>query len=125
MQRVAIYALGVAISPIPIGATLIILTSRVAFANAVSFAAGWTVGLSISAVAFTVLVNILDITNSGSAWISLAELIMGLGFLAVAASLWLRSRAEELQPYLLDQVDRFTSRRSATSGPFFRAPTPR
>jgi hypothetical protein len=125
VQHVAIYALGVAISPIPIGATLIILTSRVAVANAVSFAAGWIVGLSISAVTFTVIVTGLNVTNSGPAWISLAELVMGLGFFAVAGRLWLRSRPDRLQPYLLDQVDRFTYRRSATLGTLLSCANPK
>jgi Sap, sulfolipid-1-addressing protein len=98
-----IYALGVALSPIPIGAILIILSSRGA-ANARSFAAGWIVGIALAAVAFTVLVNALDITDSGPAWSGAANLLLGLTFLALAPRLWLRWRPGRLHPSWPDQA---------------------
>lgn len=125
MSHASIYALGVAGSPIAIGAILIILSSRGVSANAVSFAAGWIVGVAISAIAFTVLVHSLGITDSAPAWIAAADLILGLGFLVVAIRLWLRWKPGRLHPSWLDQVDRVTPGRSTTLGIIFSCANPK
>jgi Sap, sulfolipid-1-addressing protein len=116
VQHSVVYALGVAVSPIPIAAILLILSSRGASANAMSFAAGWIAGLTTSALVFTVLVNGLDVTDSAPVWISVADLILGVAFLAVAARVWFWWRPLRSSPAWLDVVDRFTPVRSAIFG---------
>jgi hypothetical protein len=110
------YALGVAISPFAIATVLLILSSRSATANAVSFAAGWISGVAACAVAFTLLVNELDINDSEPAWMRVTDLAVGVGFLAVAAKLSIRRRSLHSAPPWVDAVDRFTPVRAATLG---------
>lgn len=116
MQHAVVYALGVAVSPVPIAAILLILSGRGASANAMSFAAGWIAGVTTSALVCTALVNGLDLTDSAPVWISVADLILGVAFLAVATRVWIHWKPVRSSPAWLDVVDRFTPVRSAIFG---------
>ena len=47
MQETLPYAVGVAISPVAIATTLLLLTSRGAMANGISFLMGWALGVAV------------------------------------------------------------------------------
>ena len=111
------YALGVAVSPVPIAATLLLLTSTRAVANGVSFLGGWVVGVAIPTMVFVLVVSGAGVTDSDPAWISVAELVLGIGFLAGAAVLWSRRyRRSPHDPAWLTRVDDFTTAGSAGLG---------
>jgi Sap, sulfolipid-1-addressing protein len=88
VQDAVIYALGVAVSPIPIVAVLFVLSRPGALANASAFAAGWVVGLTSCGVIFALLVHGLGLVDSAPRWIATAELAVGVGFLVAAVKLW-------------------------------------
>jgi len=108
-----VYAVGVAVSPVPIASTLLILTCRRARTNAVSFAAGWVVGLSAAAATFVVLVQASGLTDSSPAWIAIPELSVGAAFLAGAAVVW---RGRHKRAGWIQTVDDFTAAGSARMG---------
>lgn len=81
-------AVGVAISPVPIIAVTLMLFSRSAASNSLSFLVGWLIG--ITGVATVVLAIGLD-DSDGSDSGGIAQIVVGLLLLAVALQQW-RSR---------------------------------
>jgi Sap, sulfolipid-1-addressing protein len=125
MGDAVVYALGVAVSPVPIAAVLIMLSGPGASGNSLAFAAGWIVGLAIAAIGFALLVNCLGLVDSRPAWISAAELAVGLGFLVAATRLWLHRASGGSPSARLDVVDRFTPVRAAVLGVVLSAANPK
>jgi hypothetical protein len=117
MQEALVYAIGIAISPIAIAATLLLLTCRRAVANVISFLVGWTVGVAVVIVLFIVLVNSVSLSDSDPVWIALTELAIGAGFLLAVAAVW-RNRHERQSGShsWVAAVDSFTTARSAGLG---------
>jgi threonine/homoserine/homoserine lactone efflux protein len=110
------YAVGVAISPIPIAAVLLLLTCKSALAKGFSFLGGWVVGVAVPMLLFVVLVDRAGVTDSDPVWIVVAELAIGVAFLLAAAAVWTRrQRRRERDPWA-DSIDSFTSVRSAGLG---------
>ena len=124
MEHALVYALGVAVSPVAIATVLVILSSQRGSTNAVSFAAGWTAGIAICAVGFTVVVDRLDVTDSRPVWLGVLDAAVGAAFLGVAATLWLLRRPPDAPPWL-NAVDGFTRVRSASLGAFLSAANPK
>ena len=73
------YAIGVAISPVPIIAVILMLFSRHAGANAPAFLGGWVAGLLAVSVVVLLLSGVLG-TGSGAppAWVSVLKLVVGI-----------------------------------------------
>lgn len=91
-------ALGVAISPVPIIATVLMLLSVRARQTAPMFALGWMVGVT-AVLVVVLLVAGPDVADTGSssdttAWI---KLVLGVLFLLLAANTW-RKRPRPGQP---------------------------
>jgi threonine/homoserine/homoserine lactone efflux protein len=91
-------ALGVAISPIPIIATVLMLLSRRARQTAPAFAIGWMLGITVVLVIVLVLAG-PDGVDTGSSsdttyWI---KLVLGVLFLLLALNTW-RKRPRPGQP---------------------------
>lgn len=83
-------ALGVAISPIPIIAVILMLFSGRARQNSLAFLAGWIVGIVAAMTILLVVASTQDLSTGGepsdtSSWI---KLILGLLLLIAAAGQW-------------------------------------
>lgn len=117
MREALVYAIGIAISPIAIVATLLLLTCRRAVANTVSFLVGWTVGVAAVISLFVVLVNGVGVSDSDPLWIALTELVIGAGFLLAVGAVWRHrhERRADSRPWVA-AVDSFTTARSAGLG---------
>ena len=106
-------AVGVALSPVPIIAVILILGTPKARTAGLSFAAGWVVGL----VVVSAVVLILAGSDDGSSgeperWSSILKLVIGVGFFALAAKQW-QSRPQpgesaSLPPWMAS-IDGFTA----------------
>lgn len=86
-------AVGVAISPIPIIAAILMLLSPKAKGTSVGFLIGWLLGIVVAVTVFTLLSSIIpeqdaDASKPISGWI---KIILGVLLLVVAARQW-RSR---------------------------------
>lgn len=110
-------AVGVAISPIPIIATVLMLMSARARQTAPAFAAGWVLGLAVVGTIVLLVADPADVSGGGTGstvagWIKVA---LGLLFLAMAAGQWRRRpRAGEqasLPPWMA-AIDRMAAGRA-------------
>ncbi|WP_370618636.1 GAP family protein [Mumia sp. Pv 4-285] len=103
-------ALGVAISPIPIIATVLMLMSARATQTAPAFAFGWVLGLTAVVVIVLLVAGPDGVDTAGSStttsWI---KLVLGVLFLLLAANSWRkrpRAGAEPEQPKWMASLER-------------------
>lgn len=117
LSSVVAFAAGVALSPFPIVAIILVLFSRRARVNGPVFLAGWMVGLSVVVTVTFLLVDRLDAGgDAGSGGISWWRLLLGGVLLAAAWRKW-RSGSdpadEREQPRWMSGVEESTPRQVA------------
>jgi threonine/homoserine/homoserine lactone efflux protein len=114
-------ALGVAISPIPIIAVILMLFAPRARTTSFGFMAGWIAGILIAVIVFVVIAANTGMGTTGnpstsSLWV---KLLIGLALIALAAREW-RSRPQHDVPAVLPKwmsaVDSFTPAKAAGLG---------
>jgi threonine/homoserine/homoserine lactone efflux protein len=83
-------AVGIAISPIPIIAVVLMLLSPHARTTAVGYAVGWVLGIIVATVVFTLLSAILPAVdkNTSRPVLAVIQLILGVLLLLVAVKQW-------------------------------------
>jgi threonine/homoserine/homoserine lactone efflux protein len=93
ISEVLTFAIGVAISPVPIIAVILMLFSQRAKANGPMFLAGWVLALAVVSGVTYVLSDASDVSTSSSAsdTISWGKIVFGALFLLLAVRQW-RSR---------------------------------
>jgi threonine/homoserine/homoserine lactone efflux protein len=99
ISQILPYAIGVAISPVPIIAVILVLFSSRARTNGPIFLAGWIVGVGVLSVAVYLLADAGDVgSDQGASDTSYrVKLILGLLFLFLAVKQW-RSRPRPGHP---------------------------
>lgn len=114
-------AVGVALSPIPIIAVVLMLGTPRGSANGPAFVLGWIVGLSLAGAVVLLVSSGADASDEGAPaeWVSWFKIALALLLLAVAVKQW-RSRPHggrraEL-PKWMQTIDRFTAGRSIAMG---------
>jgi threonine/homoserine/homoserine lactone efflux protein len=122
-------AIGVAISPVPIVAIVLMLGTPLARTNGPAFAIGWVVGLS-AAGAITLMVTGEGSQDDGDqpTWVAVLSLGVGLLFVLLAVRTW-RARPrrghEAGLPSWMRAVDRFTTGKSLAAGLVLSAVNPK
>ena len=120
-------AVGVAISPVPIIAVILMLFSSAATRNSLSFLAGWLIGLTAAGLIVIGLgfAQSDDGPSTASGWIKLA---IGALFLALGVKQW-RSRPapgdEAEVPGWMASIDEFTAGKSFGVGLLLSAANPK
>jgi threonine/homoserine/homoserine lactone efflux protein len=113
-------AVGVALSPVPIIAVILMLGTPKARSNGPAFAVGWVIGLIVVSVIVLLLAGDSDDPDSGSSTaVSMIELLIGVLFLLMSVKQWQgRPKAgEEAQmPKWMGTIDRFTAGKSFVLG---------
>jgi threonine/homoserine/homoserine lactone efflux protein len=123
-------AIGVALSPTPIIAVVLMLTTPRGRINGPAFLVAWMAGL---AVAGTVFLLISSGANAGESdgpatWASIVMIVLGLLLLAVAVKQWRgrpRGDAAPRLPSWMSAIDRFTAGRSVAMGVALSAINPK
>jgi threonine/homoserine/homoserine lactone efflux protein len=106
-------ALGIAISPIPIIAAILMLLSPKARVTSVGFLLGWVLGIVIAVTVFTLLSSVLpeDDPDASKPIQGTVQLILGLLLLWLALSQW-RKRPkdgqEPVMPKWMQAIDKVT-----------------
>ncbi|MGW4895804.1 GAP family protein [Kitasatospora sp. NPDC004240] len=121
-------AVGIAISPLPLIAVILLLATPRGRADGLAFAAGWITALT-GVVAVVVVAGSGPHTADGRpAWSYWLKLALGVLFLLLAAKQWReRPRAGRVTapPAWMRAVDRFTPGRSAGLGVVLAAANPK
>ena len=88
-------AIGIAISPVPIIAAILMLLSPRAKGTSVGFLIGWLAGIIVAVVLFTLLSTVIPQDTGGSSRVSgIIKIILGLLLLFLAIKQW-RTRPAE------------------------------
>jgi hypothetical protein len=114
-------AIGVAISPVPIIAIVLMLGTPRARSNGVAFALGWLAGLTIVGGALLTLASGNSQEDGGGpeTWVSIVKLALGVLFLLLAARTWRgrpRAGQEAPMPKWMQAIDTFTASKSVGVG---------
>ena len=106
-------AIGVAISPVPIIAIVLMLGTPRARSTGPAFAVGWLIGLSVVGVIVLLLAsgNTTDDGGAPATWTSVLKLGIGVLFLLIAARTWRTRPApgqEAQMPKWMQAIDTFS-----------------
>ena len=120
-------AVGVAISPVPIIAVILMLFTAKAVSNSLSFLAGWVIGLSVAGA--IVLALGLESSEGGesttSGWI---KIVIGVLFLGLAWKQWSSRPVGDEAPTMpgwMQTIDQFTAPKSFGIGFLLSAVNPK
>src|SRR3954447_3453002 len=111
-------AVGVAISPIPIIAVVLMLLALKAGATSAAFLVGWVVGIAAVAAIFVLLAGTQDLgsTENPSTTSSWVKLVLGVLLLGLAGRQW-QGRpgpgTEPAMPKWMSTIDTFTPAKAA------------
>ncbi|ANJ27462.1 GAP family protein [Agromyces aureus] len=106
-------ALGVAISPIPIIAAILMLLSPKARVTSVGFLLGWLVGIIVAVTVFTLLASVLpeDDPDASKPIQGVIQLLLGAGLLVLAVGQWRKRPKPGEEPALpkwMQAIDKVT-----------------
>ncbi|WP_457033669.1 GAP family protein [Kitasatospora sp. P5_F3] len=109
-------AVGIAISPLPLIAVILMLATPRGRANGIAFTAGWVGALAAVVTAVVVLGSGLTTDGEKPTWAYWLKLALGALFVVMAVRQW-RGRPREghvsAPPKWMQAVDRFTAAKSA------------
>jgi threonine/homoserine/homoserine lactone efflux protein len=111
------FAVGVAVSPVPIIAVVLMLTTDRGRVNGPAFVLGWIAGLALAGTAILLVAGEADASDGGepATWVGVLKLMLGLGLLALAVKQWrgrpADSEAAEL-PNWMQKIDGFAPGRA-------------
>jgi len=116
--QVLSFGVGVAVSPVPIIAVVLLLATPRGRVNGPAFLAGWVVGLSVVGTVVLLAASGGDASEAGAPadWVSVLKLVLGVLLIGLAVKQWRgRPRGDQVPelPSWMKTVDTFTPTRSA------------
>jgi hypothetical protein len=123
-------AVGVAVSPVPVIAVVLMLFAPRAGSTSTGFLLGWVAGIIIAVVAFTLLAGLVggDGEDGPSTTILWIKVVLGVGFVLLAWAQWRgrpRAGSEPEPPGWMKAVDTFTAGRATGLGFLLSALNPK
>lgn len=110
-------AVGVAVSPIPIIAAILMLLSQRAGSVSSGFAVGWTLGIIVATVIFVLLSSVLQQSDAdSSSVISWTKIALGVLLLAFGVKAWRGRDAEHATPKWMQAIDNMTAAKALGLG---------
>ena len=128
--QVLTLGVGVALSPVPIIAVVLMLGTARARANGPAFVLGWVVGLAIVGTIVLLAASGADASESGepATWVDVLKLVLGCLLVLVAIKQWRgRPRAgdEAALPKWMQAIDTFAPGKALGMGALFSAVNPK
>ncbi|MFN8518929.1 MAG: GAP family protein [Chloroflexota bacterium] len=124
-----VYAIGIAISPVPIIAVILMLFSGRARQNGPAFLGGWVAGVAAVVVIVTAVSGALGASSGGpSTLASLLKLALGILLLVLAWAQWKRRPVPGMEPEVpkwMAQVDRMEPTQALILGVALSAVNPK
>jgi threonine/homoserine/homoserine lactone efflux protein len=123
-------AVGVAISPLPIVAVVLMLVTPRGRVNGPAFVVGWCVGIAVAGAIVLAISSGADATDSSgpATWVDVVFLLLGLGLIFLAAMQWRgRPHGEEEPPTpkWMGALDSFTPVKAGGAGVVLSALNPK
>jgi threonine/homoserine/homoserine lactone efflux protein len=128
--QVLSFGVGVALSPVPIIAVVLMLATPRARSNGPAFLLGWVLGLALLGTIVLLVSSGAGADDGGqpATWVSVLKLVLGLLLVALAVKQW-RGRphgdAEPPLPKWMRTIDQFTPVRALAIGAAFAAVNPK
>jgi threonine/homoserine/homoserine lactone efflux protein len=128
--QVLSFGVGVALSPVPIIAVVLMLGTPRARANGPAFVAGWVIGLSVAGTIVLLAASGADASDEGepATWVGVAKLVLGALLVLVALQQWRgrpRGGAQAQLPKWMQAIDTFTPGRAVAMGVALSAINPK
>ena len=117
-------ALGVAVSPMPIIAAILMLLSQRAGSTSVGFLVGWLIGIIVATGIFTALAGTLQAGGAPSTSSSWIKIGLGLLLFSVGARQWRARKGPHDPPKWMAAIDDFTFVKSLGLGFLLSAVNP-
>src|SRR5262245_39332863 len=122
-------AVGVAISPVPIIAVILMLGTPKAKSNGPAFGVGWVLGLTVVSVIVVLVAGDSDNPDSGaSTAVNWVKVIIGVLFLVLAVAQWRKRPRPGVEPQVpkwMAMIDRFNAGKSLGLGALLSAGNPK
>ena len=118
-------ALGIAISPVPIIAAILMLLSAHAAGTGTGFLAGWIAGIVVATGVFTALAGTLSTGGEPPAWASWTKIGLGVLLLLVGARQWRARGGEHATPKWMTAIDSITPLKACGLGFLLSAVNPK
>ncbi len=118
-------ALGVAISPIPIIAAILMLFSARAAGTGSGFLAGWIAGIIVATGIFTALAGTLSTGGEPSTSASWIKIVLGVLLLLVGVRQWRARGGEHATPKWMTAIDSFSPAKALGLGFLLSAVNPK
>jgi hypothetical protein len=115
------FAVGVAVSPMPIVAVILMLVTPRARSNGPSFLLGWLVGVGVGGAVLLAIAKPTNASDDGAPadWTSWLKLLLGLALVLLASRQW-KGRPHEgdevATPKWMGALDNFTPAKAAIAG---------
>lgn len=124
------FAFGVAVSPMPIVAVVLMLVTRHARTNGPAFLLGWVGGIAVAGAVILAIAGPANASDSGEPadWVNWLKLVLGLLLVLVALRQW-RGRPhagdDAPTPKWMGALDAFTPVKAAAAGLFLGTINPK
>lgn len=123
-------AVGVALSPLPIVAVVLMLVTPRGRANGIAFVAGWIVGLAVVGAVVLVVAGKAGPSDDGSpaTWVSVLKLVLGVALAGVGIRQFRgrpRGDAHPETPKWMRALDTFTPAKAAGAGALLSGANPK
>jgi threonine/homoserine/homoserine lactone efflux protein len=128
--QVLSYGVGVALSPVPIIAVILMLVTPRARSNGPAFVLGWLVGLAIVGTVVLLVAGPADASDDGepATWVGVLKLVLGGLLVLLALKQW-RGRPDEGEagatPKWMGAIDAFTPPKAAVAGAVLSGANPK
>jgi threonine/homoserine/homoserine lactone efflux protein len=121
---------GVALSPVPIIAVVLMLATPRGRVNGPAFLAGWILGIAVLGTIVLLIAGGASASQHGApaTWVSIVKVVLGVLLLLVAGKQWRgrpRGDREPKLPAWMKTIDKFTAARSAAMGVALSAVNPK
>ena len=128
--QVLSFGVGVALSPVPIIAVVLMLATPDGRVNAPAFLIGWILGLAAVGAALLLAASGAEASSSGAPqeWVSIVKIVLGVLLLLVAARQWRGRPRGDAQPELpawMKTIDTFTPPKAFGMGILLSAANPK
>ena len=128
--QVLSFGVGVALSPVPIIAVVLMLATPKGRVNGPAFIGGWVTGLAGLGAVLLVAASGAEASSSGAPqeWVSIVKIVLGVLLLLVAARQWRGRPQGDAQPELpawMKTIDTFTPPKAFGMGILLSAANPK